>query len=125
MSSVCDSHTDRISKIEENIQELLCKTTEALVKNQFMAEKLQDTSDAIVKTLENSLTEIKDNIKETNKKLNTLVPKVAELEKEKEKRSNRWKLVKKVGLPTVTAVGSCAATYFGNSLFESLLKTIK
>lgn len=104
MDSILESHSSKIEKIEDRIQEVGQEVLKTSLNLEFMKQKLEDSTKAIVDKIDDCLAPVAEKVRETSRKIENVAENVENhtkklliIEKDRLDAKNNIKVFKKIG----------------------------
>lgn len=124
-----EAHEERIQRVEENVSELAKQSAEAVLKINFLCQKVDALGEKMSEKLDSSVHDISNKVEEiahlaqkAQKATEELSSSVVALEEINERKSKNWEAAKKFVYPLAIAAASVAATEFGKIAWEWLTR---
>ena len=124
-----EAHEDRIQRVERDVAELAKQSAEAILKINFLCQKVDALGEKMSEKLDSSVHDIAQKVEEiahtaqrAQQSAEGLSASVSALEQINDRKEKNWEAIKKIAYPLVIAAASVGATQFGQLAWDWLTR---
>lgn len=128
-AQLLEAHEDRIQRVERDVAELAKQSAEAILKINFLCQKVDALGEKMSEKLDSSVHDIAQKVEEiahtaqrAQRAAEELTTSVSALEEINTKKEKNWEAIKKIAYPLIIAAASVGATKFGQIAWDWLTR---
>lgn len=128
-AQLLEAHEDRIQRVERDVAELAKQSAEAILKINFLCQKVDALGEKMSEKLDSSVHDIAQKVEEiahtaqrAQQSAESLSASVSALEEINTKKEKNWEAIKKIAYPLIIAAASVGATQFGQIAWDWLTR---